>query len=91
MYVDNTNNFVCPICGGIDILVKAWVNPNLDRFVRYLDEDRADVTDSYCNECKAYVELILGKEFEYDEQHTVATLSDRMQELDQVSIQRRCN
>lgn len=77
-YVDNTNNFVCPICGDIDIMVKAWVNPNLDRFIKYFDEKDAEDTDAYCNKCNAHVKLVLGKEFEYDEQHTVATLSDQL-------------
>ena len=85
-YVDNSNNFVCPICGGIDILIKAWVNPNLDRFVRYFDEESAEITDSYCNYCKAHVLLILGKEFDYDEQHTVETLPDRLQEFNPIRV-----
>jgi hypothetical protein len=72
-YVDNTNNFVCPICGGIDVMIKAWVNPNLDKFVKHLDE--IDSTSTFCNKCNAHVELILGKEFDYDAEHSVEAIS----------------
>ena len=86
LYVDNSNNFVCPICGGIDILIKAWTNPNLDRFVRYFKESDASITDTYCDNCDAHVELILGKEFNYDGEHSVEAVPNSVQELHSHSL-----
>ncbi len=43
---------VCKECGGRNVVVKAWVNINTNKYVSEYDED-----DTYCDDCKEHVSV----------------------------------
>jgi len=55
-------NFVCMNCGGINIRTKAWINPNIKKFIEFTDYFPYD---NWCNDCQINVKII--KRMEYDE------------------------
>lgn len=43
---------VCNNCGGSNIEVKAWVNPNTLEIIQMLDDE---IEDIWCRDCNLYV------------------------------------
>lgn len=79
MYLDSSKLMVCSICGGVDVRVKGWINPNTEQFISHVKE--YGLTDKYCNNCKNYVELEIRKQESYDGKHSVAAIPNSLQEI----------
>ena len=47
--------YVCEKCGGKNIQIKAWIDPNTDKKVEDLDSIVTE--DMWCNDCKDFVRI----------------------------------
>ncbi len=52
--IKKTVRYLCPYCGGGNILIRAWVNVNTLRYAG--DCEEYDYDDGwFCNDCELYV------------------------------------
>jgi len=47
--------FTCADCGGTNVQVKAWVNPNTDEIVETMQDE---MEDCWCDNCEEHVTII---------------------------------
>lgn len=47
------NETTCPKCGGKNVEMKAWVNPNTGEFKGFIS-DNMEINDYWCNDCSAH-------------------------------------
>lgn len=65
--------YVCVRCGGVDIEVKAWVDPNAEEITT------TDVynDDSWCNTCEAHDTVVTFEQYQEHKKKEQAHADDR--------------
>lgn len=51
---------VCSVCGGKNVQIKAWIDPNVNETI---DDSYFDDEDTWCDDCKNHTGLITESEF----------------------------
>ena len=47
--------YTCEKCGGDNVQVKAWVNPNTNEIIETMSDE---VEDCWCEDCEEHIEII---------------------------------
>ena len=54
--------FCCPICGGTNVQIRAWIDPNTNQYCSDVS-DPLNQEDTWCLDCDNHTGLITAEEF----------------------------